>query len=86
LTAEDWKALSQGNYSKFGEKDHAALQYAEKLTRASKNVADADIAALKKHFSDEQIVDIHLLVGLVNLTNRLTDPLGLEVEFPQEKI
>ena len=86
LTAEDWKALTQGNYSKFGERDQAALQYAEKLTRASKNVADADIATLKKHFSDEQIVDIHLLVGLVNLTNRFTGPLELEVEFPQEKI
>jgi len=49
-------------------------------------VTDADIASLKKHFSDDQIVDIHLLVGLVNLTNRLTDPLGLEVEFPEEKI
>ncbi len=49
-------------------------------------MVDADIAALKKHFSDEQIVDIHLLVGLVNLTNRFTDPLGLEVEFPQERI
>ena len=32
------------------------------------------------------IVDLHLLVGLANLTNRFTDPLGLEVEFPQEKI
>lgn len=49
-------------------------------------MSDADIAALKKHFSDEHIVDIHLLVGLVNLTNRFTDPLGLEVEFPQENI
>jgi alkylhydroperoxidase family enzyme len=49
-------------------------------------VSDADSAALKKYFSEEQIVDIHLLVGLVNLTNRLTDPLGLEVEFAQEKI
>jgi alkylhydroperoxidase family enzyme len=41
---------------------------------------------LKKHFSDAEIVDLHLLVGLVNLTNRFTDPLGLEVEFPEEKI
>jgi uncharacterized peroxidase-related enzyme len=86
LTAEDWKALSQGDYSRFGEKDQAALQYAEKLTRAPKNAADADFSALKKHFSEEQIVDIHLLIGLVNLTNRVTGPLGLEVEFPEEKI
>jgi uncharacterized peroxidase-related enzyme len=86
LSQDDWKALSQGNYSTFGDANKSALSYAEKLTRASKAVSDADIAALKKHFSDEQIVDIHLLVGLVNLTNRLTDPLGLEVEFPEEKI
>jgi alkylhydroperoxidase family enzyme len=41
---------------------------------------------LKKHFSDAEIVDLHLLVGLANLTNRFTDPLGLELEFPEEKI
>jgi len=29
---------------------------------------------------------LHLLVGLANLTNRFTDPLGLEVEFPEEEI
>jgi uncharacterized peroxidase-related enzyme len=86
LTGDDWKALTQGTYSRFGEKNQAALQYAEKLTRASKNVVDLDIAALNKHFSEEQIVDIHLLVGLVNLTNRFSDPLGLKVEFPQERI
>jgi hypothetical protein len=27
-----------------------------------------------------------MLAGLANLTNRLTDPLGLELEFPEEKI
>jgi alkylhydroperoxidase family enzyme len=86
LEAEDWKALKEGAYVRFGEKNQAALTYSEKLTRASKAVVDADIAALKKHFNDAEIVDIHLLVGLVNLTNRFTDPLGLEVEFPKESI
>jgi len=33
-----------------------------------------------------EIVDIHLLTGLANLTNRFTDPLGLELEFPEEKM
>jgi hypothetical protein len=31
-------------------------------------------------------VDVHLLAGLANLTNRVTDPLGLELEMPVEKI
>lgn len=51
-----------------------------------RNINDADIKALKEHFSDEQIVDLDVLVGLVNLTNRLTDPLGADLEFPEEKI
>jgi uncharacterized peroxidase-related enzyme len=86
LTTEDWKALKDGNYARFAEKEQTALAYAEKLTRASREVTDADFEKLKKHFSDAEIVDLHLLVGLANLTNRFTDPLGLELEFPEEKI
>lgn len=86
LTTNDWQALKQGDYSSFSEKEQAALQFAEKLTRELRNVNDADIEGLKKHFSDEQILDLDMLVGLINLTNRLTDPLGADLEFPEEKI
>jgi uncharacterized peroxidase-related enzyme len=86
LTAEDWQALKTGDYSRFPEKEQTALAYAEKLTRTPHDITDADVEKLKKHFSDPEIVDLHLLVGLANLTNRFTDPLGLEVEFPEEKI
>jgi uncharacterized peroxidase-related enzyme len=86
LTVEDWKALNDGNYARFTGEEQTALAYAEKLTRASRDIADADFEKLKKHFSDAEIVDLHLLVGLANLTNRFTDPLGLELEFPEEKI
>jgi len=85
LTPEDWKALKDGNYSRFTEKEQTALAYVEKLTRTPHDITDADCAKLKKHFSDPEIVDLHLLAGLANLTNRFTDPLGLEVEFPEEK-
>ncbi len=86
LTAEDWSALKAGNYSRYNEKERVALSYVEKLTRAPHDITDADFAALRKEFSEPEIVDIHLLTGLANLTNRFTDPLGLEVEFPEEKI
>jgi uncharacterized peroxidase-related enzyme len=86
LTAEDWEVLQQGSYSRYTEKEQTALAYAEKPTRASREVNDTDFEKLKKHFSDAEIVDLHLLTGLANLTNRFTDPLGLEVEFPEEKI
>jgi uncharacterized peroxidase-related enzyme len=83
---EDWKALQAGDYSRFTEKEQGALAYAEKLTRDPHAVNDRDFATLKKHFNDAEIVDLHLLTGLANLTNRFTDPLGLELEFPEEKL
>jgi uncharacterized peroxidase-related enzyme len=86
LTVEDWRVLQAGDYSRLTEKEQAALDYAERLTRDPHSVNDADLATLKKHFNDAEIVDLHLLTGLANLTNRFTDPLGLEVEFPEEKI
>jgi uncharacterized peroxidase-related enzyme len=86
IAAEDWAALKAGNYSRYGEKERAALTYVERITRAPHEITDADFDELKKHFSEPEIVDIHMLAGLANLTNRVTDPLGLEVEFPEEKI
>jgi uncharacterized peroxidase-related enzyme len=86
LTAEDLTALKEGNYSRYGEKETSVLTYAEKLTRTPHQITDVDFNGLKKHFSEPEIVDIHMLAGLANLTNRLTDPLGLELEFPEEKI
>jgi uncharacterized peroxidase-related enzyme len=85
LTAEDWAALKAGDCSRHSEKERAALVYVEKLTRTPHEITDADFAPLTKQFSEPEIVDIHLLTGLANLTNRFTDPLGLEVEFPEEK-
>jgi uncharacterized peroxidase-related enzyme len=86
LTAEDWSALKAGDYTRYAEKDRAALLYVEKLTRTPHDIAAGDFAPLSKLFSEPEIVDIHLLTGLANLTNRFTDPLGLEVEFPEETI
>ena len=86
LTGEDWAALKAGDYSRYSEKERVALNYAEKLTRTPHDVSDADFVPLKANFTEPEIVDLHLLTGLVNLTNRFTDPLGLELEFPEEKI
>jgi uncharacterized peroxidase-related enzyme len=86
LTADDWSALKAGDYSRYSQKERAALTYIEKLTRAPREVSDDEFVLLKQHFSEPEIVDLHLLTGLANLTNRFTDPLGLEIEFPEEKI
>jgi uncharacterized peroxidase-related enzyme len=86
VTPAEWSALKTGDYSSWTEKEQAALRYAEKLTRDPHSVDDEDFVILKKNFDDAQIVDLHLLTGLANITNRFTDPLGLPVELPEEKI
>jgi len=85
LTAEDWSALRASDSSRFSEKERAVLAYVEKLTRTPHEVVDSDFAPLRQHLTDSEIVDVHLLTALANLTNRVTDPLGLELEFPAEK-
>jgi len=81
LGPDDWKALKDDDISRYGEFEQAALRYAEKLTKSPSAIRDSDVTELKQHFTDQQIVDLHLLVGLANLTNRFTDPLGLDLEF-----
>lgn len=83
LGPEDWTALKSGDLTRFDESQQAALNYAEKLTRGPvSSITDADIDALKQHFTETQIVDLHLLIGIANMTNRVTGPLGLELEIP----
>ena len=86
LGPEDWKALKADDISGFTEAEQAALNYSAKLTRAPAEISNADVEGLQRYFNDQQIVDLHLLVGLANLTNRFTDPLGLELEFAAEAI
>lgn len=86
LTLHEMRSLKQGDYSSFAAQEQVALRYAEKLTRTPDGASNADFVELNKHFPDEQIVDLHMLIGLVNLTNRVTGPLNLEVEFPEEKL
>jgi len=86
LTLDEMRLLKDGNYLLFGEKEQAALRHTEKLTRTPDGATDADFVELKKYLSDEQIVDLHMLIGLANLTNRVTGPLDLPVEFPEEKL
>ncbi len=86
LAHEQWVALKNGAYENFSEAEQTALRYAEKITRAPQQAGDADFAGLRKHFSEEMIMDLHLLIGLANLTNRFTGPLDLALEFPAEQI
>ena len=52
--------------------ERAALAWTDALTQvAEKRAPDAHYAALREHFTDREIVDLSILIGLINLWNRL---------------
>lgn len=52
--------------------ERAALAWTEALTRVAETHApDADYEALRAHFSDKEIVDLTIAIGMINLWNRV---------------
>jgi len=56
----------------FDERERAALAWAEAVTHLPATGAPDDVYdALKEHFSDQQVVDLTLIVAQMNAWNRL---------------
>lgn len=56
----------------FNDKERAALQWAETLTRlADHPVSDADYAAVRTHFDEEELVALTHVINTINTWNRL---------------
>jgi alkylhydroperoxidase family enzyme len=45
------------------------------VTRAAATVREPDLAAMRKYFSEEQIVELVLVICVANFTNRVNDAL-----------
>lgn len=58
--------------SRYTAKERAALAWTESLTLISQTHApDEDYAELLKHFSEKEVVDLTLLIGIINAWNRI---------------
>ncbi len=56
----------------FDARERAALAWAESVTRvASTGIPDADFAAARAAFSEKELVDLTIAIGLMNTYNRL---------------
>ena len=62
----------------FDEREKAVILYAERLTRGAAALRDDSLQELRKHFGEEQIVELTLVICAANFTNRFND--GLRVE------
>jgi alkylhydroperoxidase family enzyme len=59
----------------FDEKDKAVIHFADQVTRAAATVRDEQLQELRKHFTEEQIVELVLTVCVANFTNRVNESL-----------
>jgi AhpD family alkylhydroperoxidase len=65
-------------------RERAALAWTESLTNVSRTHApDEDFDALKPHFSDQEIADLTLAIGIINTWNRLA--IGLRSQHPHDR-
>jgi alkylhydroperoxidase family enzyme len=80
--------LSEGKISQldektntFTERERSALEYADKLALDHHNIDDAFFDQLHKHFSDEQIIELGMMIGQFIGFGRLLAVLDLEPKF-----
>jgi uncharacterized peroxidase-related enzyme len=57
--------------------EQAAVRYAEAVTKDALTVPEDIYAELKRHYTDEQVVELTAAIGLFNYINRFNDALGV---------
>ena len=78
ISPDELPALQTGQDQSFSEAERAAIQYARELTQTA--AAAGTRAALGRHFSDEQVVEITLVAAMANFTNRFNNSLEIKPE------
>jgi hypothetical protein len=74
---EDEIAALDGDWSEFTPAQRAAFAFARKLTYEPHNLNDADVAALRKDYTDLQILEMILSVAGNNAINRWKEGAGV---------
>jgi uncharacterized peroxidase-related enzyme len=64
----------------YSEAERVALRVAEHASMVPNRVTDKDIAQLKQHYSEEQIIDIVSVIAMFGFLNRFNDTLATELE------
>lgn len=69
----------------FSAQERAALKWAETVTRvADTAIPDADYAEASAHFSEKELVDLTITIGLMNALNRMAISFRLTPEAAKQ--
>ncbi|MEE9197640.1 MAG: carboxymuconolactone decarboxylase family protein, partial [bacterium] len=70
----------------FSEREKAAIGWAEAVTNNTAKTDEAAFQAMRKNFSDQDLVILTLFSGMWNCSNRIAEALHLAVEPPGGRI
>lgn len=72
-------ADKEDNPGLFTERELAALEFAEVMSKDSNNVGDALWNRLRQHFDEGEIIEIACVVGTFNYFNRFNNALKVDI-------
>jgi alkylhydroperoxidase family enzyme len=64
----------------FSAGEKVALEYAEQVTLASAEVSDALFDRVRRHFSEDEIVELTATIALENFRSKFNAPLRIEAQ------
>jgi alkylhydroperoxidase family enzyme len=83
-------AAAQGNEymqsADLDDRQKAAIRWADAVTRMTARDDDDAFAAMRRHFSEKQIVELTVFCGMWNYSNRLCEALHVDLERPDKRI
>ena len=89
LTEAQIAAAQGSDYMQSAELDDrqkAALRWTEAVTLMRARDDNDAFAAMKKHFTEKQIVELTVFCGMWNYSNRLCEALHVDLERPDKRI
>ena len=89
LTAAQIEAAQGSGYMSspdLDDRQKTAIRWAEAVTLMQARDDDEAFAAMRRHFSEKQIVELTVFCGMWNYSNRLCEALHIELERPDRRI
>lgn len=89
LTPEEIAAVQSPDFADselLNDAQKTAVRWAEAVTNFAARDDDELFAAMQSYFTDQQIVELTVLIGMWNWSNRLTEALHVVLEPPGERI
>jgi alkylhydroperoxidase family enzyme len=68
------------------DRQKAAVRWAEAVTNLSARDDNEAFAAMQRHFTEKQIVELTVFCGMWNYSNRLCEALHVDLERPDKRI